>query len=115
MKVTQQQRILDTLTAAHDGTLKIDPCYIRKHPDGDGVSTRYFKQVLLISEANGRISDLRAKLRLQGMDIESSKETDEHGFRFQRLRYLAERPLTRAEILKANAENVRAFDARQTA
>ena len=28
---------------------------------GDGISSRYFKQVMLISEANGRISELRGK------------------------------------------------------
>jgi hypothetical protein len=28
---------------------------------GDGISSRYFKQVMLISEVNGRISELRGK------------------------------------------------------
>src|SRR6266436_1141739 len=32
-KVTQQQKILDILTAAKDGTLKVDECYIKHHKD----------------------------------------------------------------------------------
>jgi hypothetical protein len=35
--------------------------YIRRHETGDGISSRYFKQVMLISEVNGRISELRTK------------------------------------------------------
>jgi hypothetical protein len=33
--------------------------YIRRHKSGDGINARYFKQVLLVSECNGRISELR--------------------------------------------------------
>ena len=49
------------------------------------MSARYFKQVMLISEVNGRLSELRAKLALKGMTIESSKEKDRYGFAYQRL------------------------------
>jgi hypothetical protein len=43
-KKTQQQRVLEVLQSViteHD-----IPQYIRHHPDGDGVSARYFKQVM---------------------------------------------------------------------
>lgn len=43
---------------------------------GQPVSTRYFKQQLLISEVNGRISELRA----DGYEIETLPERDEYGF-----------------------------------
>jgi hypothetical protein len=54
---------------------------IRRHSTGDGVSARYFKQVLLISEVNGRISELRGK----GYVIETSAEKDRYGFAHHRL------------------------------
>jgi hypothetical protein len=54
---------------------------IRHDPDGDGVSARYFKQVMLISEVNGHISELRSK----GFEIESSTERDCYGFVSHRL------------------------------
>jgi hypothetical protein len=63
-------------------------------PDGDGISTRYFKQVMLVSEANGRISELRNELRKIGLDIESSTEKDAYGFAYQRLTSLAPTQLT---------------------
>jgi len=78
---TQQQRILATLEAVVAGTHDIPEEYIRRHPQGDGISARYFKRVLFISECNGRISELRSK----GYEIETSKEKDACGFAFHRL------------------------------
>jgi hypothetical protein len=80
-KPTQQERILKVLEAVQSGHHKIPEEYIRRHPCGDGISTRYFKQVMLVSECNGRISELRAK----GYNIETSKVTDQWGFCFHRL------------------------------
>jgi len=79
---TQQQKILLILEQLRDGTLDVDESFIRRHPSGDGLSARYLKQVLLISEANGRISELRAK----GYDIQTSQVKDRYGFAFHRLR-----------------------------
>ncbi len=45
------------------------------------MSARYFKQVLLVSECNGRISELHGK----GYNIETSKEKDQYGFACHRL------------------------------
>jgi hypothetical protein len=45
------------------------------------VSARYFKQVLLVSECNGRISELRSK----GYEIDTSKAKDRYGFAYHRL------------------------------
>jgi hypothetical protein len=42
---------------------------------------RYFKQQLLISECNGRISELRA----EGYVIETLEQHDEYGFALHRL------------------------------
>jgi hypothetical protein len=82
MKQTQQQRILAVLEAVRSGKYDIPAEYIRRHPSGDGVSARHFKQVMLISEVNGRISELRSK----GYSIETSSEPDSFGFRYHRLR-----------------------------
>lgn len=60
---TQGQRILDALRA-----------------NPDGVSVRYMKRELMISETNGRISELRAR----GYDIQPVG-TDEFGFSIQKL------------------------------
>jgi hypothetical protein len=79
---TQQERILKILESLRDGTLHVPEEYIRRHPTGDGISARYFKQVMLVSECNGRISELRGK----GFDIETSKEKDKFGFVFHRLK-----------------------------
>jgi Helix-turn-helix domain len=81
-KPTQQERILAILEQLRDGTLDVDESYIRRHPSGDGLSARYLKQVLLISEANARVSELRAK----GYDIQTSEVKDKFGFAFHRLR-----------------------------
>lgn len=81
-KPTQQERILAVLKALAEGTADLPAEYVRRHPHGDGVSARYFKQVLLISECNGRISELRAK----GYDIETSSSKDAHGFAYHRLK-----------------------------
>jgi len=62
--------------------------------------------VMLISECNGRISELRAK----GYDIETSKEKDRYGFVYHRLK--PEGPTaTVPELLAASREAVAAFDA----
>lgn len=79
---TQQQRILRVLENLQDGKLNAPAQFIRQHPDGNGISARYFKQVTLISEVNGRISELRGK----GYDIETSKERDPYGFVYHRLK-----------------------------
>lgn len=47
-----------------------------KNANGKPISSRYFKQTLLISECNGRISDLRN----EGYVIETLEEKDEYGF-----------------------------------
>jgi len=81
MKLTQQQKILVVLQSLQSGDHHIPEEYLRRHSSGDGVSARYFKQVLLVSECNGRISELRAK----GCDIETSKQKDRYGFAYHRL------------------------------
>ena len=84
---TQQQRVLEVLQSLgtdHD----IPEEYMRRHPQGDGVSARYFKQVMLISEVNGRVSELRGK----GYVIETSTEKDRYGFAFHRMKIEATRP-----------------------
>jgi hypothetical protein len=94
MKPTQKQKILKVLEDLRDGVCEVPGQFIRRHPDGDGISTRYFKQVMLVSEANGRISELRNELRKIGLDIESSTEKDAYGFAYQRLTSLAPTQLT---------------------
>lgn len=59
--------------------------------------------MLLVSECNGRISELRSK----GYDIETSKGKDKFGFAFHRLR--PEGPLLSPTA--AAAEMCRRFDA----
>ena len=81
MRKTQQQTILDVLRQVRDGTHQIPSEYIRRHPTGDGISSRYLKRVLWITECNGRISELREK----GYVIETSSEKDVHGFAYHRL------------------------------
>ena len=81
MKETQQTRILKVLQSVRDHTHQIDSDYIREHPTGDGISSRYFKQVMLISEVNGRISELRGK----GYVIDTSEAEDRYGFKYHRL------------------------------
>jgi hypothetical protein len=78
---SQQQRILDMLRVVRGGEHDIPGDFLRRHDKGDGLSTRYFKQVMLISECNGRISELRAK----GYVIETSEAEDEYGFKYHRL------------------------------
>lgn len=60
---TQKQRILEAL---------------RSHPDG--LSTRYMKRDMGITECHARLSELRA----DGYDINPIKE-DEYGFTIQKL------------------------------
>lgn len=100
MKQTQQQRILAVLQSLQTGKHDIPEDYLRHHKSGDGLSARYFKQVMLISEVNGRISELRTK----GSDIETSKVKDAHGFAYHRLRP------ERDYVIVAN-EKVQLFDA----
>jgi hypothetical protein len=64
-KPTQCERVLKVLQDA----------------EGKWVSNRHFKQVMLISEVNGRISELRG----QGHIIETSEHRDDYGFSFHRL------------------------------
>ncbi len=66
MKITQRDKVLKAF----------------KEANGEPVSTRYFKQQLLISEANGRISELRG----MGYEIETLPEKDEYGFALHVLR-----------------------------
>jgi hypothetical protein len=106
---TQQQRILAILEAIRSGDHDIPDEYLRRHPSGDGISARYFKQVMLISETNGRISELRADLEKKNMTIESSSVKDAYGFRYQRLKELRS-VYTRDEILAAAKEAVAEFD-----
>jgi hypothetical protein len=61
MKPTQQQRILAVLQSLQAGDGTIPEEYLRRHKTGDGVSARYLKHVLKISECNGRVSELRSK------------------------------------------------------
>jgi hypothetical protein len=79
---TQQERILAVLRAVQSGEHEIPEQYIRRHPSGDGVSARYFKQVLFISECNGRISELRAL----GHEIDTSEQKDPYRFVYHRLK-----------------------------
>ena len=58
---------------------------------------------MLISECNGRISELRGK----GYDIETSTVKDRYGFVYHRLKPT----MTRADHLKIAAHAVAAFDA----
>jgi hypothetical protein len=78
---TQQERILAILGQVRDGDHEIPQEYIRRHPSGDGLSSRYLKRVLWITECNGRISELRS----QGYVIETSTEKDAYGFAYHRL------------------------------
>ena len=78
---TQQEKIVEVLQSIRDGTHQIDSEYIRRHETGDGISSRYFKQVLLVSECNGRISELRGK----GYVIDTSVAEDKFGFKFHTL------------------------------
>lgn len=89
---SQRARILKVLMDLRGGKLTDIPGeYIKrceKLPNGvcrDGISSRYFKHVMKISECNGRISELRADLIPKGWDIQSSDSEDAHGFKYQRL------------------------------
>ena len=84
-RLTQQQRIITVLQSLQTGDHHIPEEYLRRHKSGDGVSARYFKQVLLVSECNGRTSELRSK----GHDIETSKLKDAYGFAYHRLKVVA--------------------------
>ncbi len=54
---------------------------VLQEAQGGWVSTRYFKQVMLISEVNGRLTELKNA----GHTIETSDFRDEFGFRSHRL------------------------------
>jgi len=79
--LTQQERILAVLRQVRNGDHEIPAEYIRRHHTGDGISSRYLKRVLWITECNGRISELRS----QGYVIETSAEKDAYGFAYHRL------------------------------
>jgi len=66
MKKTQKQKVLEVLQKA----------------EGEWVSTRYFKQQMLISEINARLTNLKD----DGHVIETSPFRDEYGFAFHRLK-----------------------------
>jgi hypothetical protein len=51
---SQQGRILEVLQSLRTQN-DIPEEYIRRHETGDGISSRYFKQVMLISEVNGHV------------------------------------------------------------
>lgn len=91
---SQKTRILKVLENLRAGVSDVPEEFIRRHPDGDGISTRYFKRVLWISECNGRISELRDDLRTKGLTIESTDEKDAYGFAYQRLTALQPSQLT---------------------
>lgn len=75
------------------------------------MSARYFKQVMLISEVNGRISELRAKLATEGLTIESSKVKDRYGFVYHRLkRIMPAAEMTVPQLLAASREAVDEFN-----
>ncbi len=78
---TQQERILAILRDVRDGDHDIPEDFIRRHQDGDGVSSRYLKRVLWITECNGGISELRSRCYV----IETSTEKDAYGFAYHRL------------------------------
>jgi hypothetical protein len=111
MKQTQQQRIVAVLQSLQAGDHNIPEEYLRRHPSGDGVSARYFKHVMKISECNGRISELRGK----GYDIETGKVDDEYGFSYHRLKpevaQLSPRQRAHAmcELFDANAPSEQIF------
>ena len=62
---SQKQRILNELEVA----------------EGSWVSTNYFKTVMHLYECNARLSELKN----EGYNIETSKFTDDYGFRSHRL------------------------------
>lgn len=99
MKQTQQERILAALLAIQAADHDIPEQYIKHYPTGDAVSARYFKQVLLISECNGRISELRAKLREKDQDIETSADKDPYGFAYHRLKPAGDQSGPRITVL----------------
>lgn len=78
---TQRERILEVLRKV--GRNFFNPTGYTNMQDGHRwISSRYFKQVLLISECNGRISEARA----DGYDIATlDGEKDEYGFAYHRL------------------------------
>jgi hypothetical protein len=62
--------------------------------------------VLLVSECNGRISELRSK----GHDIETSTVRDKFGFVFHRLKPESAVVISRAKILKDNERALAFFN-----
>lgn len=87
--LTQPQRILAVLQSVQRGDHDIPEEYIRRHPTGDGLSGRYMKRVMFLSECNARMSEMNTAHRaLHGVDLieTSEKSRDEHGFAFHRLK-----------------------------
>jgi hypothetical protein len=103
MKATQQERVLSVLQSLQRDDHKIPEEYIRRHSTGAGLSARYFKQIMLISEVNGRISELRGR----GHKIETSVERDRYGFAYHRLK---PEGMTRADHLKIARDAVAMFE-----
>jgi hypothetical protein len=79
---TQQEKILAVLRQVREGDHDIPDEFLRHHPGGDGISSRYLKRVMYISECNGRISELRSKDYV----IEMNAEKDGFGVAYHRLR-----------------------------
>lgn len=81
-RLTQKQKVLKTLEAVRSGDHNIDEQYLFRHDGGDGVSSRFFKQVMFLSEVNARVHELQE----DGFKIVSSKtHKDPFGFVYYRL------------------------------
>ncbi len=81
-KLTQRENILQVLRDVNDGTHTVPNEYLRQTPEGLWLSSRYLKQIMLISEANGRISEART----DGYDIATLEGVkDPYGFAYHRL------------------------------
>jgi len=78
---TQQDRIYTILKALKENDHTIPAAYLFLDRGELWVSGRYLKQVMYISEANGRISELRGK----GFNILTHDQKDEFGFAYHRL------------------------------
>lgn len=80
-KLTQREKILQVFKGVANGL--INPVgYICIKDGHKWLSARYLKQVMLVSECNGRISELRA----DGHDILTLEgEKDTYGFAYHRL------------------------------
>lgn len=81
-KPTQHEKVLSMLKAVRAGTHNVPEEYMLRSQSGAGISSRYFKQVMFISEVNARVHELQRK----GYQIRSSTHhKDRHGFIYYRL------------------------------